>query len=165
MESDIQLLAEFVECFTKFDDGKVFSRPTNPSLLQPILSQLPAPFPPLFEHLLTNYRWSNIYIDRLKLLSNPPGLGFDGFAAEMFGDAELMNVLLPGGYIPFARPVDGRTYDPICFDNNRMQPDGDCPIVRLDHEDILVLGRLTVMEQLATSFSNLVLIAISAVET
>jgi hypothetical protein len=165
METDVQLLAEFVECFTKYDEGKVFARPTNPALLHSIEARLPAPLPPLFGQLLTNYRWSDIYVDRLKLLSNPPGLGFDGFAAELFQDPELIDILLPGGFVQFARPLDGRTYDPICFDTNRMQADGDCPVVRIDHEDALVLSKLTTIEQLAPSFRDLVLIIISAVES
>src|SRR5205809_3675330 len=98
MEVDPQLVAQFVECFPKFSGAGIFARPTNPSLLEPIQSRLPASLPPLFEQLLIHYRWSDIYFDNFRFLPNPPGIGFDGFAAELFRDQDLMDVLLPAGF-------------------------------------------------------------------
>src|SRR5437764_7673986 len=108
MEFDPQLVAQFAECFPKFSGAGIFARPTNPALLAPIRSRLPASFPPLFELLLTHYRWTDIYFDHMRLLPNPAGIGFDGFAAELFHDQNLLDILLPHGFIPFARSVDGR---------------------------------------------------------
>jgi len=165
MEFDSQLIVQFVECFPKFSEAGIFARPTNSALLAPIQSQLPAPFPPLFVQLLTRYRWTDVYLDKFRLLSNPAGYGFDGFAAELFSNEEQVNVLLPNGFIPFARSVDGHLYDPICFDTNRTEPDGDCPIVRLDHEAALIDNQIRPVEILAPSFRMFMVLTIAEIES
>ena len=40
--------------------------------------------------------------------------------------------LLGAGYIPFAQWGDG--WGPMCFDTARRAPDGECPVVWMDHE-------------------------------
>lgn len=46
--------------------------------------------------------------------------------------------LLPTGLIPFAEWGDG--WGPMCFDTKKRRDDGDCPILWLDHEQIIPLG-------------------------
>ena len=40
--------------------------------------------------------------------------------------------LIAAGYIPFAEWGDG--WGPMCFDSVKRSPDGDCPVVWMDHE-------------------------------
>lgn len=46
--------------------------------------------------------------------------------------------LLPAGLIPFAEWGDG--WGPMCFDTQSRHGDGECPILWLDHEQIIPLG-------------------------
>jgi hypothetical protein len=51
---------------------------------------------------------------------------------------EGWRVLLPAGLIPFAEFGDG--WGPMCFDAGARRSDGDCPVLWLDHEQIIPLG-------------------------
>src|SRR5439155_13281080 len=46
--------------------------------------------------------------------------------------------LIDAGFIPFAEWGDG--WGPMCFDTGRRAPDGDCPLVRMDHEILAYLS-------------------------
>ena len=156
MSSDTQLLEQFVECFDEFDDDGVVPRHTDLSLLAPFYAKLPARFPSLFEQLLTNYRWPEVHLRRLRLLPNPSGPGFDAFVRGLFQDQGLVDVLLAHGFIQFGRAVDGAIYDPICFDSRRRRRGGDCPVVRLNHESALLNCRIKLVTELAPTFRDLV---------
>jgi hypothetical protein len=47
-------------------------------------------------------------------------------------------------------------YDPVCFDLRRRSSTGDCPIVKIDHEQILCNWRIKKVGELAPSFRKLV---------
>jgi hypothetical protein len=99
----------------------------------------------------------------LRLLANPPGPGLEELLAEMRRDKGLWDALTPQGYIQFARPGTG-DYDPICFDTRRRQKGGDCPIVQIDHEEILCNWRIREVAQLAGSFRELMDTALAKTE-
>ncbi len=46
--------------------------------------------------------------------------------------------LIHAGFIPFAEWGDG--WGPMCFDTARRAPDGDCPVVWMDHERLASLS-------------------------
>lgn len=48
-------------------------------------------------------------------------------------------------------------YDPVCFDVKTRNKNGDCRIVKIDHEEILCNNRIKVIAELAPSFYQLVL--------
>lgn len=154
MEEDT-LLTKLAGCFVKQDEAGFVACSTEASLLEPLRSRLPARLPRLFERMLTNYRWPEVDLGPLRLLPNPPGSGFDGFAQALFRDRGLAAVLLPEGFVQFARANDGRMYDPICFDTRRARGGGDCPIVRLDHEAALCFSRVKPVAELAPTFREL----------
>jgi hypothetical protein len=67
----------------------------------------------------------------------------------------LFRIFSAGGFVQVGRGPD-YDYDPVCFDLRRRDADGDCPIVKFDHEDILTGETLTVVGELAPSFRQLV---------
>jgi hypothetical protein len=88
------------------------------------------------------------------LLPNfPPAL--DGLAKAMKSDAVMFRVLTSHGFVQFGRAPQ-YNYDPLCFDLNSRSPDGDCPIVQFDHEEILIHERLSLIAVLADSFRKLI---------
>lgn len=161
MNSDTQLLAQFVASFRKFDDTDVIACTTEVATLAALQSRLSARLPRLFELLLASYRWSKADLGRLCLLPNPSGAIFEGFAAELFADCGLTEVLLPQGFIPFGRATTGAAYDPICFDTRRQRHGGDCPVVRLDHEAALIGQRVRPVAELTPTFRELVTLIIA----
>ena len=67
---------------------------------------------------------------------------------------EAFRVLSDGGFVQFGKGPD-YDYDPICFDLSRRDAEGDCPVVKFDHEEILINERLVVVKELTPSFREL----------
>ena len=129
---------------------------TEFSSFEPIYSLLPARFPPLFERLVLSYRWAEVDLQSYRLLANPPGHGLGALLQQMSKDAIMWKCLLEVGYIQFGKGPD-IDYDPICFDIGARRKDKDCSIVKIDHEQILCNGRVTIVAELAPSFEQLLI--------
>jgi hypothetical protein len=136
---------------------------TEVERLEPIYLKLPARFPPLFERLVLSYRWAEIDLQSYRLLANPPGPDLNGLLQQMSKDLILWNCLLRSGHIPFGKGPDV-DYDPICFDIGSRKKNGDCRIVKIDHEQILCNDRVKVIAELAPSFEQLMLRTIDKVD-
>jgi hypothetical protein len=175
---DHRLLDELVACFGCWDDlavgydleqvtGELAAGPedergfrhwqplridTPPAALDALYALLPVRLPQLYERLILSYRWATVDLDRYDLLANPPGPDLTRLFAVISWDPALWEALRPAGYIQF-----GRTgYDPVCFDLRRGLMNGDCRVVRIDHEKILCKDRVVVVGELAPTFRELV---------
>ena len=178
--SDTDLLDKFVASFHKFDDmvadGPVPSqldggvddsrwarqiwtparRRSDANAIAQVYQRIPARLPPMYEQLILSYRWLEVELGGIvRLLANPPGPAFQGLINHMTADPELCAVLFPLGLIPFGK-ASGGNYDPICFDTQRRNSSGDCPIVRVEHESLLCNGQVGQTWQVASTFRGLV---------
>jgi hypothetical protein len=88
-----------------------------------------------------------------RLLANNAARDLQPLASAMLSDPVLNRTLIPAGYVRFALAEDD--YDPICFDLNRFA-DGDCAIVRLEHESILMHDSIGVYNTIFPTFRELV---------
>jgi hypothetical protein len=129
---------------------------TDPSLLEPIYSKLPARFPPLYERLVLSYRWAEVDLQSYRLLANPPGPDLGALLQQMSKDRHLWKCLVEGGYIPFGKGPDV-DYDPVCFDISSRKKNRDYRVVKIDHEQILCYDRVRIVAELAPSFEQLML--------
>ncbi len=93
-------------------------------------------------------------------MSNETGKDLSPLFLTLQNDLGLYDTLLPNGYFQFARGPGG-DYDPVCFDFRNRRKNGDCRIVRIDHEAILRFGRIEEVEELAPNFRTLMLNTIS----
>jgi hypothetical protein len=126
------------------------------SLLDPLYARLPARLPKLYERLVLSYRWAGVDLKTYTLLPNPPGPDLSGLLHQMSRDPALWDSLLPNGYIQFGRGPD-MDYDPVCFDIKSRKKNGECRIVKIDHEEILCNNRVKLVAEFAPSFRELVL--------
>jgi len=138
--------------------GCALWRPTpiqfGPEALERLYESIPGPLPPLYERLIGSYYFGDVEVRSFRLLPNfPPA--FDGLVKAIKEDTVMYPILAAGGFIQFGRAPE-YDYDPLCFDTKRRLPDGDCRIVRFDHEEILVEGRLGIATTVADSFRQLV---------
>jgi hypothetical protein len=124
------------------------------ALIAKIYSTLPTRFPPLFELLLLSYRWAEVDLRLYGLLANPPGPDLVGFVQQISNDPVLWKCLMRDGYLQFGKGPGGE-YDPVCFDTRSRRKNGDCRIVKIDHEEILCYERVKVTSELASSFEQL----------
>ena len=107
---------------------------------------------------MTRYIFPAFDIDDLNIsfLGNTPeGTDFREMRDRLLTSG-MSHILLPNGYLHFANPLDGRMFDPLCFDTKRTNEHGDCPIVRIDHEAILGYNESSIVEEIAPSFEGLV---------
>jgi hypothetical protein len=138
---DAALLKRFAAAFG------LTPEPAGREALSALSRSLPCRFPPLFEQLVTSYRWGRTDLGPLTLLANPPGPDLSGLMDGIFRDAALAERLLAAGHLPFAAAPGGA--GPVCFDTARRRPDRDAPVVLVDAE-----GRL--LTEIAGSFRQLV---------
>jgi hypothetical protein len=163
---DDELIARFVGTFCKLDDWQPFTHEEPPpdelsagvdpndwrrilwrparvrvgaGELKGFRYRLQTKPPPLYEQLITSWRWLEVNLDRLRLFANPPGPGLSRLADRIFQDPVFESHLIANGLIPFA--FEGN-YDPVCFDTNHPDADGDCPIIAFEHEAMLSFDRI-----------------------
>jgi hypothetical protein len=110
--------------------------------------------PQLFESFAESFGWLDVDLRVCRLFANPPTADFVDLATAMFADPVLNNTLLPLRLVRFALAPDC-CYDPICFDLSDFDGD-DCPIVRLEHESILMHNRVGKRDVIFESFRDLV---------
>src|SRR5262249_27585534 len=113
-------------------------------------------FPVLYETLILSYRWAEVELGDYDLLANAPSDDLAPLLSRLHADKHLYKTLVPNGYFQFGRGPGGN-YDPICFDFRHRQRNGDCRIVRLDHEEVLCRFRIREIVELAPNFRSLVL--------
>ncbi|MEO6393674.1 MAG: hypothetical protein ABIP75_17620 [Pyrinomonadaceae bacterium] len=176
MSSDLTLIDKFVTTFEKLDELSTWSkddpllfgefnedefnewRPirveTDHSALESIYETLPARFPALYEQLVLSYRWAEVDLGLFRLLANPPGPTLAGLTDEIYRDPGMLETLILNKCLQFGQGPDA-DYDAVCFDWSRRRPDGDCPIVQIDHEEILCRRRFKIVGELAPSFREL----------
>lgn len=129
---------------------------TDPAALVELYEKLPGRFPPLYERLALSYRWLEVdLVGFVTLWSNPPGPSLSLLLDKLRADPRFVEVLFPLGFLPFGK-ASGGSYDPVCFDLHRRNADGDCPVVRVEHEAVLCDGRIGDQWELADSFRTLV---------
>ena len=113
------------------------------------------PLPAMFRSLIARFIYPEFQWKEVVFFGNTPeriGNAAHELRVALTRDRRMSEVLMANGYIQFAQPSVG-SYDPVCF-----QPGGavDAPVVRLDHEEILMKGRIQIVERIASSFEKLI---------
>lgn len=173
--SDSDLLAQYVATFEKLDELVDFNIPeglpvheseyggwiwqpirfsTSPSALKSLYHDLglsgqgSGRLPPLYEALILSYRWGQVDLVTYRLLPNWPAQDFSPLLSTYQVYEGLRATLMPNGFFQFGQGP-GVDFDPVCFDFRHRQKNGDCRIVKINHEDILIRSRINVIEELA----------------
>jgi hypothetical protein len=123
--------------------------------------RLPRRFPTVYRSLVARYIFPSFEAGDVAFLGNTPeGTDYYELRDRIFSDGLLSAALLHGGYIQIGNPA-GVNYDPICFVPDRGNDD-DRPLVRIDHEGILIHDELQVIKKIAPSLSHLMNLVIEA---
>lgn len=116
-------------------------------------SVMPHRFPKLFLSLISRYRFAELQVGTIMFFANTGQPVSHELA--VCKDVVMRPVLLEQGLLQFGQP-DAVNYDPICFAAAKMKK-GDAPIVRVDHEDILIRnGKGRIVAEIAPSFRHFV---------
>lgn len=122
--------------------------------IEPLEEKLGCRLPPSYRSLVTRYIFPSFEFSPLLLLANTGQTLYNELGSAIFRDRVLSQALFASGYVQFARPNSG-DYDPVCFDINRTAKNGECPIVRIDHELILLRSTAEISEEIAPSFAEM----------
>lgn len=127
---------------------------TPAASMEPLYRRLGGSLPPLYDELVRRYVWATVDLETFRLVANLPPVPAS-LELELTDDPAVFQILSAGGFAQFGRGPDV-DYDPVCFDLRSRDADGDCRIVKFDHEDILIWEKLTIVDELAPSFRHLV---------
>ena len=117
----------------------------------PVEAALAVELPPSFRSLVTRHASPEFEAGGPWFLANTREQTWHQWRTALWEDQALSGTLLGDGYVQFARPDTG-SYDPVCFDTTRRATDGECPLVWIDHEEILCNDRIIVSKEVAPSF-------------
>jgi len=117
--------------------------------------QLPKRLPRSFGAFLRRYAFVPFEWGPLFFFGNSGADDERDFSVAVLRDSAMWNAMLGAGFVQFARPR-GLSYDAVCFDIAESARNREWPIVRLDHESILVRTRIEIREQVARSFVALI---------
>ena len=130
--------------------------PWIPALESSIRVKLPA----TYRHLVTNYLFPAFEVDRVKFWANTGTTIHDEFVEAITRDAGRAKPLLGNGFLQIGQGGGGADYDPVCLDT--LHGTGqDAPLVKLDHEELLLRGRIKEVHRIAPSLERFMLNAIS----
>ena len=118
-----------------------------------IINRLPTKYSPSFMSLISRYIFDDIEVGNLWFYANRGDQEWDELSRAIFRDAIIYKFTSSNGFLHFTRPLDG-SYDPVCFDiRNRKKR--EYPVVRLDHESILISEKISIIEILYPSLLEL----------
>jgi hypothetical protein len=121
--------------------------------LDGFLRQLPARLPRSYEHLVTHYQFPVLSVCGVDFYSNL-GTNVDSeLVIAANADSALCSACYSSSLVPVGRPEDG-SYDPVCFDLRAGAP--EAPLVRVDHEELLLNRRARATSLVSPSFLQLV---------
>jgi hypothetical protein len=123
--------------------------------------KLPSRLPASLRSLVTRYQFAPFEIGGIRFFANAGSEDDDEMRVAIFRDPFISAATTANGFIQFARPADGN-YDPICFDTSQHAQNREYPIVRLDHEAILIYRRIRKLQTIASSFYRFVVDVIKA---
>lgn len=136
----VKILEQHVDTELMDDEFVIVNNPPNQIN---VIAEL-ASYPALFRYFTGAYTFSEFSYQGIVFWTNA-----DHFA-KYFPDKLLDSALVSQKYLPFGQPDCG-SYDRICFDMNRKRG-RDAPIVRIDHEAMLINDDVRVVETLYPNF-------------
>ena len=120
-----------------------------------VQSGLPSPLPPSYRSLIARYAFPAFEIDRVFLFANTPEGTTPFELRAKLRDPIAREIMAVRNLVQFGNPRM-YDYDPVCFDMSARNRDGEFPIVRVDHEDVLCNRRRWATTKLAASFLELI---------
>jgi hypothetical protein len=135
-----------------FTDWRIV-RKDNLTSVRALQDRLGLRFPASFLNLVSRYSFPAFEFGPMMFFANTGQNIFWELGSRLFRDPFMSPVLRENGYIQIGNPYF-YNYDPICFNSNATAE--EYPVVQLDHEAILQLKQLLVVEEIASSFSDLI---------
>jgi len=128
----------------------IFSAPW----IDQVQERLPFKLPACFTDFVCHYAFTDFEIRRLHHYDNYDGNEEWCWHVALFRDKPIFEVCAAHLFLPIGQPELGN-YDRVCLDLTRLKS-GDCPVVQLDHEAILLKEKVEIVAELAPSYKKLI---------
>jgi hypothetical protein len=152
MKNTDSIVDKFVDVLTQ--EGILISQSKEINWIDSLISILPAKYPPTFMSLVTRYTFDEFNAKNISFFANHGSADSVELINAIPKDKSIFKTTTANGFLQFARPATG-SYDPICFDTQKRRNDKECPIVRLNHEEILQFDRIKIIEPLYPSLHEM----------
>jgi hypothetical protein len=126
-------------------------RPRAVSSTEAIEAKLGHRFPPTYRSLVTRYEFGPFEAGKLMLFGSVERTEMFDLPYALFKDDAIYTATSRAGFVQFGHPY-WYNYDPVCFDTTHRSSSGECPIIQVDHEEILCHDRIRVLGKLFSSF-------------
>jgi hypothetical protein len=144
------------ELATRLDRaGLLIGRIDSAPWIDAFEQRLPRRLPRSFGSLIRRYAFAPFEWGPLFIFGNSGKDDERDFSVAVLRDSGMWDTMLNAGFVQFARPRGG-SYDAICFDMRDAARNREYPILRLDHESVLIKPRIHILEQIARSFVVLI---------
>jgi hypothetical protein len=141
----------FVERLTR--EGSHFTPVASAPWIDTFEDRLPAKLPRSFSSLVRRYSFPSFEFAGVTFFSNLGTADEEDLANAVFRDRHLA-AAVANGFVQIGRPETG-SYDLVCF-NTRDRRAAECPLVVLDHEELLQHDKVRVTSTVARSFLELI---------
>jgi hypothetical protein len=131
-----------------------FQKITSAPWIERAQLSLPFSLPRCFTDFACRYVFTEFEIERLHHYDNYDGNEKWCWHAALFSDQAIYKVCSANLFLPIGQP-EASNYDRVCLDLNRLKS-GDCPVVQLDHEAILLKEKIKIVTELAPSYKKLI---------
>lgn len=145
------VIDKFVERLTR--EGCRFDAIASARWIDSFEAQLPANLPKSFSSLVRRYSFLRFQFAGVQFFSNLGSDDQEDLVNVVFRDKNL-SAALADGFIQVGRSESG-SYDLVCFDTSKRRA-AECPLVVLDHEELLQHNKVRITNRLAGSFLELV---------
>ncbi len=126
-----------------------FDKIASAPWIERVQTRLPFDLPRCFTDLVCHYVFTDFIISGLHHYDNYDGNERWCWPAALFHDETIFKVCSAHRFLPIGQPEEPN-YDRVCLDLNRLKS-GDCPVVRLDHEAILLKDKIKIVNELTPS--------------
>ena len=109
--------------------------------------------PVIFRELVAHFSFPEFVVSGVTVFSNLNNGSHSDITVAPFADEVMFSWLKSHRFVQFGRRDTG-SYDPVCFDLSKRERDP--VVVVLNHEDILLQRKIVHLEQIASSFIDLV---------
>lgn len=112
-------------------------------------------FPGLYYLFATRFQFPEFEVGGIMFFATAPDKDENEIHVrdKILQDPNLYPTCLMNGCLQFGN-LYAYNYDPVCFDTKFRKSREDCPIVQLDHEEILIYERIKIMKVIAPSMRS-----------
>ena len=137
----------------RFKSGLKISRIERAPWIEELAQGLPQRLPASFRSLFERYRFPAFEVGAVRVFGNLGSRDPSELVVASARDKIMAEVTRRNGFLQIGRPLRGA--DPVCLELRRRTPAGECAVVQLDSDGILIHESTDVVRTVAPGLLEL----------